>query len=303
MLGIVFPGHSAVDEQRVRLRWGCRCQGLKLRSRPFLTGHYESGNSFQFIGVQPGPVGPADVDDHPRSLAEVASRHQFLTFRARPVLHLLGERVASHTPHRGQLIPAGFTVAPSVDGLVDQHIEVLLRYPQAMALWTFVDTDAANAVGRHFTFAGRAGEFTTLEVDLMRAKFDSAGGAKTRIFGIPAEAFRADQAQLAFVPDDGGIAVVTVIGCFTYCRATGSTAQDIRVHALKPTILDGVPAMALEFLRRHLGGVELGVAFGTGNEMQGFKLPSMEPRVVYLSLSVSVVAEILSLQPRRKQFG
>lgn len=219
---------------------------------------------------------PAVINNHSRTFAEISPRHLAFTFRATPVDDLLSNGVATLSPWLWHLVATRFDITSSIDGFVDQDIEVFLRHPQTVAIRTLIDTDTANTVGWHLATAGRASDLMALSIDLMWAKFDATASTKTGVLGVTSETLRTDQAQLALVANNWRLAIVTALSFLVDTSATGTATHDLGNDALIMAVLDAITAVALKGCRSDIRSVELGVTIWAGDEIQDFNTPGMK---------------------------
>ena len=225
----------------VARRSACEDAGSSRVAEGGASAQDEARDLLELVGVEPGAVLLAAVDDHSGRLAEVATLHEPHADRALPILDFLGRRVGSRDARLQRQQAGEVRVATRLDGSGDQQIEVVACRPEAVASGALVDPDAADLLRRHQEVAGGAGQLEAVYPDRLGAEGDAAGGAEARSFGTTGVALGADQAELARIPDDRGAAVATGLGVRADDRSAGPATEDGRVDRLERLVLERLP--------------------------------------------------------------
>ena len=136
------------------------------------TRQYESGDSLEFVRIEPGAMLMAPIDDHARSLLKISSDHESIAGRTAPILDGSVERIATIDAGRWRL-SSEIAVTCRRCRAINERIEAILGCPQPVTFRTFLDLESAHFSRSHPTLATRTAQLGQSRLQRLRIERDS----------------------------------------------------------------------------------------------------------------------------------
>lgn len=232
------------------------------------TRQYESGDSLEFVRIEPGAMLMTPIDDHARSLLKIPSDHESIAGRTAPILDGSVERIATIDAGRCRF-SSKISVTCRRCRAINERIEAILGCPQPMTFRTFLDLESAHFSRGHPTLATRTAQLGQSRLWRLRIECNPATKTESRVVQISRIALWTDQAAAINDLDDSGSAVVTELIFGPGNRATSATSADRRIGRRGRRRFERLATATIEYACRcHSGNIVLGMTICTGYELQ-----------------------------------
>ncbi len=235
---------------------------------------HEAGNPLEFVRIQPGPVFVAPVDDHAGTPSKIASNHHRIAGGTATVFDAILGRISAGDTRRGMFC-ASSSLARSRRRAIDQHLEHVVRCPEAVAFCTFLNDEPGNLARHHPPLAAGTAKLGSSLRGSLRLESDPAGQAEASVIEIARHALGADQAPTLRCLDDPRTAIIADLVAIPGDGPTGTTAPNRRVDPCRRYRLERRPTTTIEGApHNHQRDIVLRMAICTGDQLHAIRIGS-----------------------------